>query len=164
LFEYDNGVTGQYITSTGEAPGTNRLEIACDMGRLIIEDKKDIVFDRNVISEREHNKTNDKPFSTPECWKCDIPVAGGVDEQHVKILRNFADAILNGAELIAKGEDGILGLTISNAIHLSSWTGEFVDVKNFPSEKFYNILQEKIAASTVVKKESNVITDISNTH
>lgn len=163
-FEYENGTTGQYITSTGEAPGTNRLEIACDMGRLIVDGRNTLIFDRNVVSEREHNKINTAPFAKPEVWKCEIPVEGAPGEQHVGIMKNFADAVLNGAKLLAPGEEGINGLTISNAIHLSSWTGETVDVKNFPDDKFYDILQDKISKSTVVKKESNVVVDISKTH
>ena len=67
-FEYDNGTTGTYITSTGEAPGTNRLEIACDMGKIVVEDGK-MIFYRNVISEREFNKTFTGVFGSPECWK-----------------------------------------------------------------------------------------------
>lgn len=141
-FEYDNGTTGEYITSTGEAPGSNRLEIACDMGRVIVENNK-IMFDRNVISEREYNKITKGLFSKPECWECKIPVDGTGGEQHVGILKDFASAVLNGTELLAPGEEGINGLTISNAIHLSGWTGEMIDVKNFPHERFYELLQEK---------------------
>ena len=160
--EYDSGTTGEYITSTGETPGTNRLEIACDMGKLVIENNT-LVFYRNVISEREHNKINTEPFGRPECWECKIPVDFG-GEEHVGILKNFADVLLHGGELIAKGEEGINGLTVSNAIHLSAWTGETVDVKNFPDDRFYELLQDKIRKSTVVKKESQIITDNSNTY
>ena len=161
--EYDNGTTGEYITSTGEAPGTNRLEIACDMGRVIVENNK-ITFDRNVISEREHNKVNTVPFCKPECWECVVPAKKDGGEQHVGIFKDFANAVLKGTELLAPGEEGINGLTISNAIHLSGWTGEIVDVKNFPHERFYELLQEKIRTSTVVKKESQVVVDNSNTY
>jgi len=157
-FEYDNGTTGEYITSTGEAPGTNRLEIACDMGKLVVENNK-LMFHRNVISEREHNKVNKTPFAQPECWKCEIPVDFSGGKQHVGILQNFTNAILNGQELLAKGEEGIKGLTISNSVHLSGWTGEIVDVKNFPDDKFYDILQDKIKNSTVVKKEQQIVVD-----
>ncbi len=163
FFEYDNGTTGEYITSTGEAPGTNRLEIACDMGKVVIEKNK-LTFNRNVISEREHNKINTKAFATPECWECNIPVDFSGGKQHSGIMENFANSILTGSELLAKGEDGILGLTISNAIHLSGWTGETVDVKNFPHERFYDILQDKIKNSTVVKKDCQIIADTSNTY
>lgn len=150
-FEYDNGATGTYITSTGEAPGTNRLEIACDMGRIVVENDK-ITFDRNVISEREFNKTFTGVFGAPECWKCEIPVSG-TDEKHVGIFKNVADALLNGTPLLAPGVEGINGLTISNAIHYSAWTGKTADVKNFPHDEFYSMLQEKIRNSTVVKAD-----------
>ena len=163
-FEYDNGTTGEYITSTGEAPGTNRLEISCDMGKLVVENNK-LVFFRNVISEREHNRINTKPFAAPECWKCEIPVDFSGGKQHIGILQNFTNAIEKGEKLLAPGEEGIFGLTISNAIHLSGWTGETVDVKNFPDDRFYAILQEKIKNSTVVKSERQVVVeDNSNTY
>lgn len=162
-FEYDNGTTGQYITSTGEAPGTNRLEIACDMGKIVVENNK-ITFARNVVSERDFNKSNSAPFGAPECWICDIPCDFSGGEQHVGILKNFSDAVLNGSELLAKGEDGIKGLTISNSIHLSAWTGEIIDVKNFPHDRYYDMLQEKIKNSTVVKKNNKVVADTSGTY
>lgn len=163
LFEYDNGMTGQYITSTGEAPGTNRLEIACDRGQVVVENNK-IIFHRTVVSEREFNKTNKKPFGKPEVWECHIPADFSGGPKHVGILNDFASAVLKGTELLAKGEEGINGLTISNAIHLSSWTGECIDVKEFPHERFYQMLQEKIEQSTIVKKESSVVADNRDTY
>lgn len=163
FFEYENGTTGQYITSTGEAPGTNRLEISCDMGRIIVENNK-ILFNRNVISEREFNKINTNPFGTPECWNCEIPADPSGGEQHVGILKNFSGALLNGEKLLAPGEEGINGLTVSNAIHLSGWTGETVDVKNFDHDRFYGILQEKIANSTVKKTVKKVVANIEGTY
>lgn len=151
FLQYDNGTTGTYITSTGEFPGTNRLEIACDMGQLIVE-KDNLTFYRNVVSEREFNKTNKKVFGHPEYWKCEIPIKGKA-ENHVGIFKNFVDALENGTELLAPGCEGINGLTISNAIHYSAWTGKTVDVKHFPHDEFYRLLQEKIANSSVVKAE-----------
>ena len=151
--EYKNGTTGVYITSTGEAPGINRLEISADMGLLVVEDNK-ITFKRNVISEREYNKQNNSEiFGKPENWICVIPVRSDGGEQHVGILKDFAKAVLTGTELLAPGYEGIKGLTISNAMHYSAWTNSTVDVASFPHDDFYRILQEKIASSTVVKKE-----------
>lgn len=154
--EYDNGTTGVYITSTGEAPGTNRLEIAADMGKVVVENGK-LMFYRNVVSEREFNNVNTAPFGRPECWNCEIPTKKSSKNQHALIMQDFAESILTGSKLLAPGEEGIKGLTISNAIHLSSWTGETVDVDNFPHEKFYELLSEKIKNSNadekVVKKQ-----------
>ena len=123
-----------------------------------------MLFERNVVSEREFEKTNIMPFGKPECWKCELPVDFSGGEQHIGIVKNFARAILHGDALLSPGTEGIRGLTISNAIHLSGWTGEIVDVKNFPHERFYELLQEKIRTSTVVKKESQVVVDNSNTY
>lgn len=163
FFQYDNGVTGTYITSTGEAPGTNRLEVAADMGKIVVENNK-LTFYRNIEPEREFNAKNTSPFGRPECWTCDIPV-GSNGEQHVGIFKNFASHVLHGTELLAPGEEGILGLTISNAIHYSAWTGDWADVSNFPHDEFYQLLQEKIASSTFKKETAEAVTeaDMSNT-
>ena len=163
FMEYDNGMTGLYVTSTGEAPGVNRLEISCDMGLVVVENNR-ITFRRNVESEREFNAKNTAPFGRPECWDCTVPAATDGGPQHVGILRNFTAAVLDGAKLLAPGEEGIKGLTISNAIHYSAWTGGWADVKNFDHEGFYRLLQEKIASSTVVKKEAHVVADTSGTY
>ena len=159
FMEYENGMTGTYITSTGEAPGTNRLEIACDMGQVIVENDL-ITFKRNTMSEREFNKINKEVFGKPETWECKVPVSTkGTDaDEHVRIFRNYTQALLNGAELIAPGYEGVKGLTISNAIHYSAWTGGWADVENFPHDEFYKLLQEKIASSKVVKKNVKQIT------
>lgn len=162
FMEYDNGTTGEYITSTGEAPGTNRLEIACDMGKVVIEHNT-IIFHRNVISEREHNKINTAPFGKPECWECKIP-ADFDGPEHVGIFRDFTRVMLHGGTLLAPGEEGIYGLTISNAIHLSAWTGETVSTRDFPDDRFYELLQEKIKTSTIVKKEQQIVVDNTDTY
>lgn len=163
FMQYDSGLTGVYITSTGEAPGTNRLEIACDMGRLVVEKNK-LEFKRNVESEREFNKNFTGIFGIPECWDCSIPADSSGGEQHIGILKNFAKALLTGSPLLAPGEEGILGLTISNAIHYSAWTGDWADLNNFPHDEFYALLQDKIKKSTVVKREIQRTTGTEGTY
>ena len=158
-FEYDNGTTGEYITSTGEAPGTNRLEIACDMGKIVVENNK-INFTKNAVSEREFNMTNTKPFGCPENSLQEIETDSSDIEQHSEVLKAFAAAILHGGELTARGEEGLNGLTISNSIHLSAWTGEIIDVKNFPHERFYRLLTEHINSSKPKKNIKKVISEI----
>lgn len=159
FMEYKNGMTGVYITSTGEAPGTNRLEIACDMGRVVVENNV-ITFLRNRVSEREFNKTNTLPFGRPEVWSCEIPADKSGGEQHIGIFKNYADALLKKTPLLAPGEEGVYGLTISNAIHYSAWTGEWADVKNFPHQRFYDLLSEKIKSSVVKKETKTVVSDL----
>ncbi len=161
--EYENGMTATFITSTGEAPGTNRLEISGTKGKVVVEDDK-IVFYRNRVDEREFNRTWEGGFGTPEVWKCEIPVSGE-NSQHIGIFKNVASAILNGTELLARGEEGINGLTISNAIHLSAWTDDWVDVENLDEDLFYNTLQDKIKNSTFKKTVKPVkVLNVKGTH
>lgn len=89
-------------------------------------------------------------FQQPEYWNCEIEVKGE-NPQHVGICNNFCDAVLNGTPLLAPGEEGINGVTISNAIHLSDWLEKPVTLP-IDEELFYNMLQDKIKNSTVKKK------------
>lgn len=162
FFEYENGTTGEYITSTGEAPGTNRLEIACDMGKVVVEGTK-ITFSKNEISEREYNQKATAIFGRPKTEEIVYEFEDS-GEQHVGIMKDFASAVLNGTPLLAPGEQGINGLTISNAIHLSGWTGETIDVNNFPHDKFYNELQDKIKNSTFKKEVKAAFGDTRGTY
>ncbi|MDQ6420390.1 Gfo/Idh/MocA family oxidoreductase [Paenibacillus sp. LHD-117] len=142
--EYENGATGVFVTSTGEAPGTNRLEISGDRGKVVIEDNK-LTFWRLRVSEREFNATYTGGFGAPECWKCEIPVHGQ-NPDHKGIMQNFVNAILHGEALIAPGEEGIKGLMLSNAMHLSTWTDNWVDLP-IDEDLYYSFLQQKIEQS-----------------
>jgi len=147
--EYENGASGVFVTSTHECPGTNRLEISGDRGKIVIEDDK-LTFWRLRQLESEFNQTNTNHFAQPECWKFEIPIeAGGA--QHLKITQNWTDAILLGTPLLAPGEEGIKGLTISNAMLLSTWTDGWVDLP-IDEDLFYNKLQEQIEQSTNSKR------------
>ncbi|MGF7033646.1 putative dehydrogenase [Paenibacillus mucilaginosus] len=161
--EYDSGATGVYITSTGEAPGTNRLEISGDMGKIVVE-KNQITFQRNRISEREHNRVNTELFKKPESWTCHIPVSSDGGEQHIGIMKNFTRAVLHGEKLLAPGEEGIHGLLISNAIHYSTWVDGWADLKDFDHDHFYELLQERIANSKVNKQVTQRVADVAGTH
>lgn len=140
LVEYENGATGCYITTVGDAPGTNRLEISGDNGKIVVEDGK-LKFYRLRVPEPEFNRTYKGGLGKPEVWECEIPVKGTYTS-HPGIINNFCDAILKGAKPIAPGAEGIKGLQISNAIHLSSWLGgEWVDLP-VDGDLFLEKLQE----------------------
>ncbi|QNK59776.1 Gfo/Idh/MocA family protein [Paenibacillus sp. PAMC21692] len=142
--EYENGATGVFVTTTGEAPGTNRLEISGDRGKVVIEDNK-LTFWRLRVSEREFNATFTGGFGAPECWKCEVPVHG-TNPDHKGIMQNFVNAILHDEALIAPGEEGIKGLMISNAMHLSTWTDNWVDLP-IDEDLYYSYLQKNIEES-----------------
>jgi predicted dehydrogenase len=143
-FEYANGMHATFITSTGEAPGTNRLEIAAENGRLVYEDDK-ITFTRNAMPMGEFSRTSSEAFGRPETQ--DVPIAaadhGG---QHNAILQNFTDAILDGTPLLAPAEEGIHSVELANAILLSAWQKGPVDLP-LNGTTYANALADKIAHS-----------------
>jgi predicted dehydrogenase len=160
--EYENGATGVFVTTTGEAPGTNRFEVTGDNGKIVVEDDK-LTFWRNRVFKDKLVMESESPFAKPECWKCEVPI-GGENLQHVGIMRNWVNAILNGGKLLAPGEDGIKGLTLSNAMLLSAWTDNWVELP-MDEDLFYEKLQEKINTSSY-KKEivENKIFDLKDTY
>lgn len=161
--EYENGATGLFITTTGEAPGTNRFEINGDNGKIVVENGT-LTFWRLRTPESKFNAEYISGFGMPECWKCEIPVAPGGGDQHQGILRNFTRAILDGEPLLAPGEEGIRGLTLSNAMHLSSWTDNWVELP-MDADLFYEKLTEKIKSSTFQKEAAvNKTLDVTGTH
>ncbi|MDQ0233047.1 Gfo/Idh/MocA family protein [Metabacillus malikii] len=159
--EYDNGATAVFITTTGETPGTNRLQINGDRGKVVVEDGK-LNYWRLRVSESQFNREYTGGFGEPECWKVDIPITGK-ETSHTGITQNFVDAILKGTPLIAPGEEGIKGLSLSNAMQLSAWTDDWV---KFPldEEMYYKYLKEKIANSTVKKEASSITLDVKGTY
>lgn len=160
-FEYPNGATGVFITSTGEAPGTNRLEIAGDKGKLLIENNK-ITFYRNRVSAFEFSQTTKTGFDQPENWICEIKVEGE-ETGHIGIMQKFVNTILKGDAQLSPGIEGINGLSLSNAIHMSSWTDDWVRLP-IDGNKYYELLQEKIKQSTFKKETDEQVLDLSGSH
>ena len=118
--EYPNGATGTFITSTADAPGTNRFEVTLEWGKLVNEDNTNLTLHKLAVNEREFCKTAKGGFDTPSLTVEKIETEGS-NEQHAGVLKAFAGRILRGAPLIAEGSEGVNGLTLSNAMHLSSW-------------------------------------------
>jgi len=158
--EYENGATGVFITSTGEAPGTNRFEISGDRGKIVAEDGK-LTFWRLRVSERQFNREYKGGFGEPECWKCEIPIEGR-HTGHAGITANWVNAILKGTELLAPGIEGINGLTISNAMHLSDWTDDWVTLP-LDEDLFYELLQQRIKNSKTKKVSGDKVLNVDGT-
>jgi predicted dehydrogenase len=121
-----------------------------DGGKLVCENNKLMLY-KLEMREREFNATYKKGFGQPEFEKIDVET-DGENPQHNGVLQNFADAILFDKPLIASGCEGIHGLSISNAMHLSSWLGRAVEMP-LNEELFFNELTKKIASS----KRKNVV-------
>jgi predicted dehydrogenase len=147
---YPGGTTGVFITSTGEAPGTNRLEIVAERGRLVYEDGR-LTFVRNEQEMSAFSRTTTSPFSAPETWEVSIPLdRSNHGEQHVGILKNFIAAIREGAPLIAPAEEGIRSVELANAMLLSSARGAAVRLPVVSGE-YRALLERRIGESTLAK-------------
>lgn len=158
--EYENGATGTFITSTGEAPGTNRLEVAGELGRVIIEDDK-FTFIKNATPADEFLRTSQKAFARPETETIEIPIDGH-GGQHKQVLQNFVDAIQNGKGLIAPAEEGIRSVELGNAMLYASLTGNPVDMP-LDAQAYEQKLKQLIAESIHVKKtDATGSCDLSN--
>lgn len=150
--EYENGMIGHLITSTAESPGTNRLEIVGEKGKLIFENG-DLTFYRNRISTFEQIKNATSGFEKVENWKIDVPYQHHGQSGHRLVIENFANAILAGDELIAPAVEGINGLTLGNAIMMSSFLGQPVTLP-MDGEAYAAKLQALKASS---RFEKNVV-------
>ena len=124
--EYGNGATGVFITSTGDLPGTNRLEVMLDGGKLVC-DGQSLTMYKLEMSEPEFTATYKGGFGEPKYEVIDVET-DGKNIQHVEVLRAFAANIRGLEPLVAPGEEGIRGLTLSNAMHLSSWLDRTVEL------------------------------------
>ncbi len=142
--EYPNGATGVFITTTGDCPGTNRFEVTLDWGKLVCDGNKLIQY-KLEMSEPEFSATYKNGFGTPNGEEIEVET-DGLNPQHNEVLRAFAAHILKGEPLVAPGVEGINGLTLSNAMHLSSWTGETVTLP-IDEDRFLEELNKRRATS-----------------
>ncbi|MBE6665106.1 MAG: Gfo/Idh/MocA family oxidoreductase [Ruminococcaceae bacterium] len=160
--EYENGATGMFITSTGDAPGTNRFEITLDKGKLIAEGDR-LTMWKSEISEKEFSAVNTSPFGSMK-FKVSEVETDGENPQHAGVMNAFASAILHGTPLIAEGVEGIRGLTLSNAMHLSAFTGKTIELETFDHELYYEELMKRVATSRRKTNVSETVAgDMSNT-
>ena len=139
--EYANGAPAVFITTTGEAPGTNRLEISGDLGKLVLEEGK-LRWWKLAQPEREFCFTSREGFACPETTYEEYREAE--PDGHPILIENFAKAILEGQELIAPGFEGLNSLTISNAAYLSSWKDDWVELPG-DEKSFEEFLKERCA-------------------
>ena len=116
--QYPDGLNAVFSASTGEAPGTNRLEVAAERGKVVIENDR-FLFTRNEVPMSEFSRTDPGRFSTPPTWDIRISL-NGHGPQHNGILANFAAAILDGTPLIAPAAEGIHSVELANAFLLST--------------------------------------------
>lgn len=142
LTRYENGATGVFITSTGEFPGTNRLEISGTSGKIVVENGT-LKWWKLPEDEREICFNATDLFPSIKCEYEEFVTQSKDGEAHKKIIQNYVNSILNGEELLSPGTDGIYELTLSNAAYLSSWKGGVPIKLPFDTQEFDTILAER---------------------
>jgi predicted dehydrogenase len=154
-WEYPNGATGMFVTSTGETPGSNRLEIAGTRGKVVLEHSR-LTFWRNESDMIEFSRAAKTGFDKPAVTQTEIPIENAVDP-HATLMRNFVEAILDGSPLLVPGHEGLHSVELANVMHYSSLIGQTVELP-MDSACFEEKLQALIAASRFEKK----VVEISN--
>ncbi|MDV7106280.1 Gfo/Idh/MocA family oxidoreductase [Vibrio sp. TH_r3] len=144
--EFENGATGVFIASTGEAPGTNRLEVSGELGRLVFENNQ-LLFTRNMQSMSEFSREAEQGFAKPEAQDIIIPLGEQKIQEHQAILQNFCQCILDeNAQLIAPAEEGIKSLELANSMTFSFLTDTSVEMP-LDEVAYQNLLQDQINRS-----------------
>lgn len=145
---YENGATGVFVTTTGDAHGTNRFEIQMDRAKIVVENNK-LMLTEFEVSEPEWSRTNTQPFATMPSHESEVET-DGENPQHVGVINAWGGAILRGTPMIADGREGIHGLELSNAMHLSAFTGQPV---TFPYDE--NLYHDELMKRVVVSRYKN---------
>jgi predicted dehydrogenase len=163
LADFGNGVTGVFVTATHDLIGTDRFEILGDQGKIVVENSKTATVSRLKKPERELSESMDMndvmklfmgQLDTDELYTQEtIEFESAWGAQHAGVLENFAANILDGTPLLAPGSDGIKGVRLANAIHLSSWTGKEVSL-DFDEDEFLAALNERIRAEGTFTERS----------
>ena len=159
--EYENGATGVFITCTGDGCGSNRFEVQMDGAKLVVENDKLTVWEFEM-SEPEFTKINTIPFGKVEVKEFQ-PETDGEDPKHVGVINAWGGAILRGEPLVAEGWEGINGLMLSNAMHLSAWLGKEVTLP-IDEDLFYEELMKRVATSRRKTTGKTVFADTSKTY
>ena len=159
-FEYSNGATGVFITTTGETPGTNRLEISGTKGKLLCENNK-LFFYENKVDGLENIRSATSGFARPEFTVTQVET-DGLNEQHAGILKNFVNYMLGKEELFVAGIDGLASVELMNAIEFSGWTGETVTIPVDP-DRYLAVLNEKRANGRKKAYVSSAVADTAGT-
>ncbi len=159
--EYEDGHTGVFITSTGDPHGSNRFEVQMDGAQLIVENDKLYLAELEQL-EQDWTRTNTAPFGAVPATEIEVET-DGLNPQHQGVFQAFAGAVLRGEPLIAGGEEGINGLTLSNAMHLSAFLGRPVEIP-FDEHLYREELMKRVAVSRRKTPSKAVFSDTEGTY
>lgn len=153
ILQYDGGLTGSFIASSSECPGTDRLEIVGEYGKLVYEHKKVALY-RNEESSLDYIRHAKQAFGIV---KHDVEETAWDDHTgpgHEQILADFIGAILEKRKPLVPAAEGLNSLMIINGMVLSSIRESKVRLPLDGNE--YDLeLQKLIQNSTYRKPETD---------
>ena len=162
-FEYDNGATGVFITTTGEAPGTNRFEVSGTKGKLLCEGGK-LFLRKNTQDSREFCNDPANTFGGGKLLGEMVEVeTDGQNTGHVGIISNFANALLGLEDFFVDGKEGIRGVELMNAIELSGWKGGAPVTIPVNEDEYLEELNKRRATSRLKVVDDSTVADTSGT-
>lgn len=155
LVDFGDGATGTFTTCTHDLVGTDRLEILFDAGKIVVDDSKTVTITKLSAPEQELSAGMNmddvrrlftgegdlSQYTTVTTRTYDSPWS----DQHPAVMQNFAANILDAEPLVAPVDDGIHGVRLANAIHLSGWVGEEVSITDFDEQRYLSELNKRIA-------------------
>jgi len=153
IFEYGDGMTANFIASTGESPGINRLEIAGENGLMVLEGDT-LSFRRNEVPMSTFSLQCPEHYARPAVWDVDIPLPSHRGGQHAGILRNFIAAILHGEPLLSPAAEGLNSVELINAILMASLRDTTVTLP-ISSAAYEKLLKKLIAGSRLRRKSKS---------
>jgi len=128
--EWANGATGVFVTSTGDAPGLNRLEISLEEAMLVCEKgvlKIGDLWPELGQKESEYRAVS-KDFFKPVSGTWSVIPTPPASDTYLEILKCFSDACNGRGRNTAPAGEGRKSLLIGNAIYLSSWNHCMVEL------------------------------------
>ena len=159
--EYENGATGVFVTSTADAPGTNRFEVLGTGGKIVCENDKLKLY-KNEIDERKFNQEYKGGFGSPKFEEFEVET-DGENLQHTGICRNFTNAILGIEPLFVDGKEGLKSVELMDAMLMSTWLNKMIELP-IDDEKYYELLLKQIKNSKIHKNVEEKILDTKDTY
>ena len=161
-FEYENGATGMFITSTGEAPGTNRFEVSGTKGKLLCEKGK-LYYYQNVQDSREFALDPKNTFGNLPSKMIEVET-DGKNPQHAGIINNVANTLLGLEDLFVEGTEGINGVELMNAIEYSGWLGGQAVNVPIDGKKYLEELNKRRATSRLKVVDDSAVANTAGTY
>lgn len=116
--QFPGGATGVFVGSSGECPGTNRLELVGTGGRALLNDGTLSLVENETASD-EFIRASHEGWAHPKTRIVNLPLGTMPEGGHSQILRNFARTIRERETLLTPASAGLGSIELAGAMLLS---------------------------------------------